>query len=57
MRGLHDLLREKPSLFMLLGWSAISIASLLMYSICPTGYSDPTLYHARPQLISLDDKA
>jgi hypothetical protein len=31
MRGFHDLLREKPSfLSMLLGWSSISITSLMM---------------------------
>jgi len=32
--GFHDFLREKPSpLFMLLGWSSISITSLMMHSI------------------------
>jgi hypothetical protein len=32
MRGFHDLLKQKPSsLFILLGWSSISIASLMMY--------------------------
>jgi hypothetical protein len=34
MRGLHDLLRQKPSsLFMLMGWSSISTASLMMRSM------------------------
>jgi hypothetical protein len=34
MRGFHDLLREKPSsLFMLLGWNSIYIASLMIWSI------------------------
>jgi hypothetical protein len=34
MRGFHDLLRQNPtSLFMLLGWSSISMASLMMWSI------------------------
>jgi hypothetical protein len=33
-RGFHDLLRQKPSsLFILLGWSSISIASLMMPSM------------------------
>jgi hypothetical protein len=34
MRGFHDLLRQKPiSLFMLLGWCSISVASLTMRSM------------------------
>jgi hypothetical protein len=34
MRGFHDLLRQKPfSLFILLGWSSILIASLMMRSM------------------------
>jgi hypothetical protein len=34
MRSFHDLLRQKPSsLFILLGWSAISMASLTMWSL------------------------
>jgi hypothetical protein len=33
-RGFHDLLRQKPtSLYLLLGWSSISIASLTMQSM------------------------
>jgi hypothetical protein len=33
-RGFHDLLRQKPiSLFILLGWSSISMASLTMRSM------------------------
>jgi len=31
----NDLLREKPSLFMLLGWSLITINSLIMHSMRP----------------------
>jgi hypothetical protein len=35
-KAYHDLLREKPSsLFVLLGWSSISIASLMMCSMHP----------------------
>jgi hypothetical protein len=34
MRGYHDLLRQKPSsMFVLLGWSSISVASLMVRSI------------------------
>jgi hypothetical protein len=34
MRGFHDLLKQKPSsLFILLGWSSISIVSLIMRSM------------------------
>jgi hypothetical protein len=34
MRGFHDLLRQKPySLFILLGWSSISVTSPMMQSM------------------------
>jgi hypothetical protein len=34
MRGFHDLLRQKPSsLFMLMGWSSVSVAGLMMQSM------------------------
>jgi hypothetical protein len=34
MRGSHDLLKQKPtSLYLLLGWSSISMVSLTMLSI------------------------
>jgi hypothetical protein len=32
IRGFHDLLREKPSSLLMLGWSSISIASLMIRS-------------------------
>jgi hypothetical protein len=31
MISVHDLLREKPSLFMLFGWSSVSFTSLMMH--------------------------
>jgi hypothetical protein len=35
VRGFHDLLKQKPSsLFILLGWSSISVTSLMMRSMC-----------------------
>jgi hypothetical protein len=32
MRGFNDLLREKPSSLFMLGWSSISVASLMIRS-------------------------
>jgi hypothetical protein len=44
MRCFHDLLRQKPiSLFILLGWSSISMASLTMRSMCWVSGEDGVL--------------
>lgn len=34
MRGFHDLLRQKPSCLIVLGWSSISVALLMIWAVC-----------------------
>jgi hypothetical protein len=44
MRGFHDLLREKPSsLLMLLGWSSISVTSVMIQPLLFRSYISPLL--------------